>query len=67
MIDVACAVKAPTIKNGIPSPSPYVNNRAKALLGVVNAKVKIAPSIAPTQGVHPTANVAPKINEVKYA
>ena len=58
-------VNAPTSRKGMPSPREYANIRKKALVGWVIARVRIAPKMAPTQGVQPTANAAPNIKEVR--
>ena len=57
-------MNSPTSKKGIPNPSVYEKSRKKAVEGLVTASVNTAPKTAPTQGVHPTANAAPKTNEV---
>ena len=55
----------PTRRKGIPRPREYDKSKKNALVGCVIAKVKIAPRIAPTQGVQPTAKAAPKTKEVR--
>lgn len=62
----AASANTPTIKNGIPIPSVYARRRKNALAGEVEARTRIAPSAAPTQGLHPTAKAAPNTKEVTY-
>lgn len=51
------------MRNGIPIPIEYENNRLNAIPGVIVASVSIDPKIGPTHGVQPAANASPKINE----
>ena len=59
-------VNKPTNRKGIPKPNEYANIRKNAVPGWVTAKLRTAPRTAPTQGVQPTANAAPKMKEVRY-
>jgi len=61
----AWPVKAPTMRNGIPSPKAYVKSKKNADPGAVAASPKMTPRAGPTQGVQPAANAKPKRNEVK--
>ena len=56
----------PTSRKGIPNPVEYERSKKNAISGLVAAKVKIAPKIAPIHGVQPIANAAPNKNETKY-
>ena len=58
-------MKRPTKRKGRLNPNEYAKRRKKAVVGCVIARVKTAPRIAPTQGLHPTANAAPKTKEVR--
>ncbi len=62
----ALSVNKPTIRKGMPNPNEYDTINGNADAGLVTANVKIAPKIAPTQGVQPTAKALPKTNEVRY-
>ena len=50
--------------NGIPKPIEYASSKLNAIDGVVAARVRIVPSIGPTQGVHPAANAKPNTNDI---
>ena len=54
----------PIKMNGIPNPNEYANNKLNEIDGVVAARVRIVPSIGPTQGVHPAANAKPNTNDI---
>ena len=54
----------PTSKKGKPNPREYVSSNKKLIPGLETAKANTDPKTAPTQGVHPTANAAPKTKEV---
>jgi len=64
MIPVALEKKIPITINGIPSPKEYASSKLNEIDGVVAAKVRIVPSMGPTQGVHPTANANPNTNDI---
>ena len=64
MILVALEKNIPIKINGIPNPSEYASNKLNEIEGVVAAKVRIVPSMGPTQGVHPTANANPNTNDI---
>lgn len=64
--DIASSVKNPTNKNGMPRPIAYDNNNMNADPGCETARANTLPSIAPTHGLHPTANAAPNTNDVIY-
>jgi len=49
--------------SGIPNPNEYASNKLKAILGVVDAKVRMVPKIGPTQGVQPAANAKPNTKD----
>jgi len=53
-------------KNGIASPSEKTDNKRPPWKTVARcaANVRILPRIGPTHGVHPKANVVPKIKEL---
>ena len=54
-------------KNGIASPKENTESKNAPPTTVADeaAKVRIVPKTGPTQGVHPKANVAPNINELR--
>ena len=56
-------MNAPNTRKGIPRPMEYASSRRKLMPGEVAARTYIAPSIAPTHGVHPSAKAKPKTNE----
>ena len=62
----ALSINNPKSRNGNPKPNEYANNKRKDNAGCAIARAKTPPKITPTQGVHPTAKAAPKINEVRY-
>ena len=63
IILVAREKNTPIRINGIPNPNEYASNKLKAMLGVVDAKVRMVPKIGPTQGVQPAANAKPNTKD----
>ena len=61
---MALEKKIPIKMNGIPNPNEYANIKLNEIDGVVAAKVRIVPSMGPTQGVHPAANAKPNTNDI---
>ena len=64
MKPVAREMKRPAKRKGTLKPKEYDNRRKKEVAGLTAARVRIAPRIAPTHGLRPAANVAPKTKEV---